>query len=207
MPANRVSCGLLQNDGHGVFRDVTSTAGLANPAYPTQTAVWGDFDNDGDLDLYVGNETRPYEGANYPNQLFRNNGNGTFEDIAMKAGVTNDRYCKGVAAGDYDNDGDLDLYVSNIGANRLYQNYGNGKFRDVAELAGVKSPERRSFASWFFDFDNDGWLDIFVAAYDCSLDDIVADQMGLPHSGATPRLYKNNRNGTFVDVTSCSPRS
>jgi hypothetical protein len=193
---------LLRNNGDGTFTDVTYDAGLATPARPTQTAAWGDFDNDGDLDLYVGNESRVAQAPDqdYPCQLFRNEGNGTFTDVAAAAGVTNDRYTKGVAAGDYDNDGDLDLYVSNIRPNRLYRNEGDGTFADVAATAGVTAPEGRSFATWFFDYNNDGWLDIFVAAYDTQLEDIAADALGLPHDAPSPCLYRNNRDGTFTDV-------
>ena len=198
----RIRNSLLQNNGKGVFTDVTRTAGLANPAMPTQAAAWLDYDNDGDLDLYVGNESRKKESkkGDYPSQLFRNNGDGTLTDVAPKAGVTNDRYCKGVAAGDYDNDGDMDLYLSNVGPNRLYRNEGNGTFTDIAPDLGLIEPAQRSFAPWFFDVDNDGWLDIFVSAYDANLDDIAAEALGLPHKASFPRLYHNNRDGTFNDI-------
>lgn len=194
---------LLRNDGDGTFTDVTRYAGLAEPAGPTQAATWGDFDNDGDLDLYVANESRlrvrGLKGS-YPSQLFRNNADGTFTDIATTAGVVNDRYAKGVAAGDFDNDGDLDLYVSNLGPNRLYRNNADGTFTDVAPAAGVSEPAGRSFACWFFDYDNDGWLDLFAAAYDSDIGDIAADYLGRSHDGVPPRLYHNNGDGTFSDV-------
>ena len=98
---------LLRNNGDGTFTDVTFDAGLAKVHYPTQTASWGDYDNDGDLDLYIGNERAPA-------QLFRNNGDATFTDVANQAGVTNDRFAKGVVWGDYDGDRYPDLYVSNL---------------------------------------------------------------------------------------------
>jgi hypothetical protein len=202
----RIRNSLLRNDGDLTFTDVTRQAGLADPARPTQTAAWGDFDNDGDLDLYVGNESRVTtvktsgEG-DYPSQLFRNDG-GVFHDVAALAGVTNDRMAKGIAAGDYDNDGDLDIYVSNIGKNRLYRNEGNLRFRDVAEQAGVTEPRGRSFASWFFDYDNDGWLDLWVGAFDATIEDVAADYLGVPDGASRPRLYRNNGNGTFTDQTS-----
>ena len=191
---------LLRNDD-AVFTDVTRAAGLAEPACPTQTAVWLDYDNDADLDLYIGNESRSWEDAgDYPNQLFRNNADGTFTDVARQAGVANDSYCKGVAAGDYDNDGDMDIYVSNIGPNRLYRNNADGTFTDVAPSLGVTQPEQRSFATWFFDVDNDGWLDIFVAAYDAKVEDIAAEALGIPFNASFPTLYHNNADGTFTDV-------
>ena len=168
---------LLRNNidrGDATFTDVTEAAGLSEPALPTQAAAWGDIDNDGDLDLYIGNESRsedPTSPHAYPAQLFRNNGNGTFTDVALSAGVANFRYTKGAALGDFDNDGDLDLYVSNVGPNRLYRNEGDGTFVDVAAELGVEEPAGRSFAAWFFDYDNDGWLDLFVSAYDASIAD------------------------------------
>ena len=200
----RIRNSLLRNDGAGRFTDVTRQAGLADPAYPTQAAVWADFDNDGDLDLFVGNESRTeqsLDSPNYPSQLFQNRGDGTFQDIASRAGVTNDRYCKGVTAGDYDNDGDLDLYVSNIGRNRLYRNQGDGTFVDRAEELGVTHPAGRSFATWFFDYNNDGRLDLFVAAYEATLADIAADYLGLGYDASPPCLYRNDGDGKFSNVT------
>ena len=200
----RIRNSLLRNNGKGAFIDVTRAAGLADPARPTQAAAWLDYDSDGNLDLYIGNESRKKdsEAGDYPSQLFRNNGDGTFTDVAPKAGVTNDRYCKGVAAGDFDNDGDMDLYLSNVGPNRLYRNEGDGTFTDVAPELGLIEPAQRSFAPWFFDVDNDGWLDIFVSAYDAKLDDIAAEALGMQHKASFPRLYHNNGDGKFTDIAS-----
>ncbi len=201
----RMRNSLLRREDDGTFTDVTRQAGLAMPAAPTQTAAWGDFDGDGDLDLYVGNESRPSDasGGDYPSQLFRNEGDGRFVDVAVAAGVTNDRYAKGVTVGDYDNDGDLDLFVSNFGPNRLYRNNGDGTFVNVAILAGVVGP-RWSFATWFFDYDNDGWLDLFVGAYQASIAAVAADHLGQPFQSFRafpPALYRNRGDGSFVDVT------
>ena len=207
---------LLRNNGSSgpnaniTFTDVTQKAGLAEPAYPTQAASWGDYDNDGDLDLYVVNESQTginlENGNNFPSQLFRNNGDGSFTDIAAEAGVTNDRFSKGVTAGDYDNDGDLDIYVSNVGKNRLYrndlsENSGKGliQFTDVAEELGITSPEGYSFAPWFFDFNNDGWLDLFVTAFESSASSVLLDYQGLPHGSTLPCLYLN-KGGHFEEV-------
>jgi len=194
----RIRRSLLRNDG-GVFTDVTHAASLAKP-YPSQTADWADYDSDGDLDLYVGNEVDDSDIA-YPSQLFRNNGNGTFTDVSEKAGVENFRMAKGVAWGDYDNDGDPDLYVSNIGINRLYRNNGDGTFTDVAPEAGVVEPVGRSFATWFFDYDNDGWEDIFVADYGAPVSDVVGVYFGKSAEGGHPRLYRNLGNGRFEDAS------
>ena len=188
----RIRNSLLRNEvgaGAGRFVDVTHAAGLAAPAYPTQVAAWGDYDGDGDLDLYVGNEAS--EAHEYPSQLFRNLGDGTFEDVAAEAGVDNLRYAKGAAWGDADNDGDLDLYVSNFGANRFYLNEG-GRFQDVAVRTGVTEPERESFATWFFDYDNDGDLDIYVGDYRDQATEIVASYMGSDPGVGQPLLYRND---------------
>lgn len=154
---------LIRNNGDGTFTDVTLAAGLAKKNYPTQTSSWADYNNDGLLDLYVGNESTRQMFA--PAQLFHNNGDGTFSDVATKAGVSNDHIAKAVIWGDYDNDNDPDLYISNLGApNRLYCNNGDGTFTDVAPVLGVDRPSW-SFPAWFWDYNNDGALDIFVASY------------------------------------------
>jgi hypothetical protein len=125
---------LLRNNGDGTFTDVTVASGLVTPLTGTQAAVWVDFDNDGRLDLFVGNE-------NSPAQLFHNKGDGTFEDVAEKAGVNRNAFTKGVTAADYDNDGWPDLYVSNLGGtNFLYRNNRNGTFTESAEGARVPGP-------------------------------------------------------------------
>jgi hypothetical protein len=195
---------LLHNNRDGTFTDVTRAAGVALPEAPTQAAAWADFDNDGWLDLYVCNESRIETGAvqaDFPSNLFHSRRDGTFVDVAQEAGVTNDRYCKGVAAGDYDNDGDMDLYLSNLTKNRLYRNDGGLRFTDVAETLAVTEPDDRSFATWFFDYDNDGWLDLWVGGYSGTIAEVVADMLGQENSGGRPRLYRNLGNGGFADVT------
>ena len=134
----RIRNSLLRNDvtgDTGRFVDVTAAAGLAYPAYPTQTAGWADYDGDGDLDLLIGNEstatsTDPLQflgraGNVFPTQLLRNNSDGTFSDVTRSAGIANRQFAKSVAWGDYDNDGDPDAYVSNFGPNRLFRNNGD----------------------------------------------------------------------------------
>ena len=186
---------LLRNNCDGTFKDVTKEAGLAEPATRTQTAVWADIDNDGYLDLFVGNE-------NGPSQLFLNKRDGTFEDISHSAGVDKIAFTKGVVAADYDNDGYVDFYVSNLyGGNFLYHNNHDRTFTEVSEKAGVHQPQSQSFATWFFDYDNDGWPDIFVTSYFFSVDEALRSYLGLPHNAETFKLYKNMKNGTFKDVT------
>ena len=140
--------------------------------------AWADFDNDGWVDLYVGHELSP-------SQLFRNKGDGTFEDVTERAGVGSVSFTKGVVAGDYDNDGWPDLYVSNIFAdNILYHNNGDGTFTDVAAKLGVQKP-LVSFPTWFFDYDNDGCLDILVVSYPASVEEFVKYYLKIPPKAET----------------------
>ncbi len=192
---------LIRNNGDGTFTDVTFEAGLGDTHYPTQTAAWADYDNDGDLDLYVGNEHT--DAIRAPCQLFRNNGDGTFTDVAEAAGVQNFRYVKGVIWGDFDGDRWPDLYTSTIGGpNRLYHNNGDGSFTDVAARLGVAGPSD-SFPVWFWDFDNDGVLDLFVPSYRGGKNDIVpviAGYLGLPVEVELPALYRGDGRGGFENV-------
>ncbi|RKU13604.1 hypothetical protein C6502_04365 [Candidatus Poribacteria bacterium] len=211
---------LLRNNGYGTFTDVTFDAGLGEVHYPTQTASWGDYDNDGNLDLYIGNEST--ETFNAPCQLFRNNGDGTFSDVAAEAGVENYGFTKSVIWGDYNGDRFLDLYVSNFkGANRLYRNNGNGTFTDVAEQLNVDLP-MRSFPAWFWDFNNDGVLDLFASAYSAGISHLAANALGIaigtppstagpesrtsyhnrpdPGEGELPHLYRGDGQGNFKEV-------
>ena len=200
---------LLHNNGNGTFDDVTKKAGLMS-LHPTQTAAWADFDNDGWLDVFVGHETTGAE--KHPSQLFHNNHDGTFTEVGQANGLSDLGFVKGVAWGDFNNDGWPDLYASRKGQpNLLFRNDGprdakhpradRWKFTDVTAQAGVAEP-LHSFATWFFDYDNDGWPDIFAAGYyNDTLDDIGAFELGKPHKAETPRLYHNNHNGTFTDVT------
>lgn len=194
---------LLRNEPDGTFRDVTLEAGLGQPAYPTQTAAWGDYDLDGDLDLYVGNEFDSAVAA--PCQLFRNNGDGTFTDVAEAAGVDNRRYTKAVVWGDYDGDRYPDLYVSNLAhENRLYHNNGDGTFTDVALDASTARPIS-SFPAWFWDFDNDGALDLLVTGYGGvgvppDVASVAASYLGYPTEAEPPALYRGDGRGGFTDV-------
>ncbi|MBK8977286.1 MAG: CRTAC1 family protein [Planctomycetes bacterium] len=189
---------LVRNNGDGTFTDVTFDAGLGAVHYPTQTAGWADFDNDGDLDLYVGNESP--QNLRHPCQLFRNDGDGTFTDVAARAGVENLRYTKAVAWGDYDDDGFPDLYVSNIGSeNRLFHNQRDGTFVDVAPRLGVTQP-LAGFPAWFWDYDNDGDLDLFASSYDTGIGHLAAWHLGMPVTCGFARLYRNDGAGRFTDV-------
>jgi tetratricopeptide (TPR) repeat protein len=183
---------LLRNNCDGTFTDVTGPAGLLDPITQTQTAVWADIDNDGKLDLFVGTE-------NGPSQLFLNKGDGTFVDIAKQAGVARTAYTKAVVAADYDNDGFVDFYVSNYGGeNFLYHNNGDRTFTEVAAQAGVQDPWS-SFGAFFFDYDNDGWPDLFVTGYCMSVEEWVRGYTGVPRKCESSKLYRNLRNGKFQD--------
>ena len=196
----RVRLSLLRNDGAKGFTDVTRAAGLAALAYPTQAAAFADYDRDGFLDLYVGSEADD-GGVAYPSRLFHNRGDGTFEEVAEKAGVENFRMAKGVAWDDFDGDGWPDLFVSNIGPNRLYRNNRDGTFTDVAAAAGVAGGDVRHFAAWFFDFDNDGRPDIFDAEYGATTDEVAGVFFGRRPANGHPHLYHNESNGTFRDLS------
>ena len=196
---------LLKNNGNGTFDDVTEEAGL-NFDGPTQAAAWADFDGDGWLDLVVGYESK--EGDRRVSQLYRNNRNGTFTAVD---GMGDLGFVKGVAWGDFNRDGRPDLYLSVMyGKNKLLRNDGprdakdlskGWKFTDVTEATGV-GQQSSSFATWFFDYDNDGWPDIFVAGYSLEASaDVGAFEMGLPVRAEPPKLYRNMHDGTFRDVS------
>jgi hypothetical protein len=217
----RFPLSLLHNDGHGRFRDVTKAAGLLGHLAPTQTAVFLDFDGDGRLDIYIGNESawipdfvsqRRSAADSYPCELYHNNGDGTFTEMARGAGLDVVAFVKGVVSADYDNDGRPDLYVSIWGEpNRLLHNDGPGagpggwRFTEVAAKAGVTRPVY-SFGSFFFDYDDDGWPDLFVAGYGkkagiTAVEDVAAGYLGLPTDAERDRLYRNRGDGTFEEVS------
>jgi hypothetical protein len=232
-----ITAGGFVKTGPIVFQDVSEKAGfnkwtykMGTPAkdYIIETKGSGvgliDYDNDGWLDIYIvngstvdalsGKETPPHAA------LFHNNHDGTFTDVAAKAGVTNDRWGFGVAIADYDNDGWPDIFVSNFGKNRLYHNNHNGTFTDLAEKAGVTLGNWSSGSTWG-DYDGDGRLDLFVAGYlhwDWNNPPAKGGEGGSTNSFCTfrgeptacgPRglkgepdhLFHNNGDGTFTDVS------
>lgn len=206
---------LLRNNGDGTFSDVTGQAGLLT-LHPTQTATWNDFNRDGWLDLFIGNESdMPSPSAkSHPSELFINNQDGTFTDVAQTAGVELLRFVKGVTSGDYDRNGWPDLYVSTyFERNYLLRNEGNNAegiptFTDVTEKAGLNEP-MNTFPTWFWDYNNDGWLDIFVSEFDLftktqaklpPVYNVAAHKIGEEVKQGKPRLYRNRGDGTFEEV-------
>jgi hypothetical protein len=178
-----------------------------------------DFDEDGLLDIFLVNawalDDKPRQVREKGRSvLYRNLGDGTFEDVTAKAGVGGDDWGCGVCAADYDNDGHIDLYVTNFGPNRLYRNRGDGTFEEVGERAGVSTPGWSTGAA-FFDADGDGWLDLYVAKYiDCTFDEVLkgerttvwrnaAKVMTGPFGlrGGKDCFFHNNGDGTFTDAT------
>ncbi len=218
------------NESKIVFTDVAKSSGItftnassADKKYIVESMNGGaamfDFDNDGKLDIYLVNsysvEAALSKKARPPAALYRNLGDGKFEDVAVKAGVADPGWAMGVSVADYDNDGNDDLYVTCFGPDKLYRNRGKGKFEDVTAKAGVGDARFSTGAAWG-DYDRDGDLDLFVANYvDFKLDDlpqfgkgdlckyrnvpVQCGPRGLPGAGDT--LYRNNGDGTFTDVS------
>jgi hypothetical protein len=210
------------------FSDITAAAGIdfvhVNGAYGDKLIpetigsglAFFDYDNDGDPDLYLVNSTYwpdKAEGRTTTARLYRNDGGGRFTDVTAQVGLERNLYGMGVAVGDFDNDGWLDLYLSNLGPNLLLRNE-QGRFVDVTATTGVAgNPEDWSTGTAFVDVDNDGDLDLFVGNYvewsreiDREIDFRIAGlgrAYGGPehHKGALNRLYRNDGDGRFTDVS------
>lgn len=203
---------LLRNNGNGTFSDVTQEAGILS-FNPTQTAVWADFNNDGWVDVFIGNETttsnqnmgRANRNKIHKAEFYLNQKDGTFTNIATSAGLTFTKLIKGATAIDANNDNLMDLYVSVMGGqNKLLINKGNMKFGDETMRFQVPEPFV-SFPVGSFDYNNDGYEDLFICGYSTS-NNTLAYETAYEFSGNTPtaalpKLYRNNGNGTFSDVT------
>ncbi len=203
----RMPNSLLMNLGEGRFTDATRAAGLFS-LLPTGTVAVADFNLDGHLDIFVGNES----GAKKkPSALYVNNGDGTFTDMAPHLDMEINQFIKGANWGDIDNDGLPDLYLSVYGGrNLLFHNKGghsrnSWEFEEIADSAGVAAPAY-SFPTWFWDVNNDGWQDILVFGYNNArsytiAQEVLKDYRGQTFDGDTPRLYLNNGDLTFTDAT------
>lgn len=190
---------LYHNNGNGTFTDVSARAGVSDPnGYYGLGVVCSDFDGDGWVDIFVANDATP-------NFLYHNNGNGTFKDIGFISGTAvnengSEQACMGVTVGDYDHDGKFDIFATNFSQeyNVLYRNMGTNLFTDVSHAAGFVNQPYVSWGTKFFDYDNDGWLDLFVA------NGHVYPQVDKANLDAGYRqrksFHKNNRNGTFSEV-------
>ena len=187
---------LFRNNGNGTFTDVTKAAGVADPdGFYGLGVMTSDFDDDGWIDIFVANDSTP-------NFHYRNNGDGTFKEVGFTAGTAvnengSEQGCMGVTAGDYDHDGRMDLFVTNFADeyNTLYHNDGRNGFTDVsyaAKVAAVSLPHV-GWGTKFFDYDNDGWIDLFVA------NGHVYPQ--LPSYRQPRLLHRNNHDGTFTEVS------
>jgi hypothetical protein len=196
------------------------TDGSSGKHYIMETVSAGlalfDYDGDGDIDIYFLNGA-PLSGTNVAeapqNALYRNDGGFRFSDVTESAGVGDTGYGLGVVAGDYDNDGDLDLYLNNYGPNVLYRNNGDGTFADVTQAAGVANGHKVGAGACFLDMDKDGDLDLYVAnylefSYAAHVDRTshgVAVYVDPTHYPPVPdTLYRNNGDGTFTDVSAAS---
>ena len=174
---------LLRNDGAGNFENVTIESGLWS-SHPTATAVWADLDGDGWLDLFIGNESYELD-PNRP-ELFLNQQDGSFVEVSARAGVGDLGYVKGVTCADYDHDGRVDILVSILGKpNVLLRNRTErpGEVR-FEEVPGQVTEPMYSFVTWFWDYDNDGWEDLYIGGYtpfdSTSLHDLPADYLRMP---------------------------
>jgi tetratricopeptide (TPR) repeat protein len=196
---------LLRNNGDGTFTDVTRESGLLS-FHASSSAAWADYDLDGWLDLFIANESTRHE--IHPCELFHNNRDGTFTEVASSVGLNAIGVVKGAVWGDYNNDRYPDLYLSRFAeSNLLYRNDGargsGWRFTEVSRQARVTEP-KLSFPVWFWDYDNDGWEDILVASFASYFEDalgaVAADYLKLSKAEHS-RLYRNNHDGTFADVT------
>ena len=175
-------------------------------------AAFLDYDNDGDLDIYLVNGAQHGQITSHDppsrNSLFRQQENGTFVDVTESSGLGDTGYGMGVAVGDIDNDGDVDIYITNYGPDALYRNNGDGTFTEISEFSGINNPQWACSAV-FFDYNLDGFLDLFVTNYiEYDGENVCTDKGGRPDycspqgfPAVPDLLYANNGDGTFTDIS------
>ena len=202
---------LLKNNGNGTFTDITSQSGLLS-FHPTQTATWNDFNNDGWVDVFIGNETWQGNASSgtHECELYLNNKDETFTNVAAKANCNVTGFIKGVTSGDFNKDGFKDLFITSLSGERfLLQNSGiqgnTPTFEDVTQSAGLADQPSRTFPTWFWDYNNDGWLDILAGdfTFEKPIASYSAEEALDIFNGAsgTILLYRNNQDGTFKNVS------
>ena len=199
---------LYKNNGNGTFRDVTSEAGVMGfPKCPSTRLpreggrlklkpgqefklsfqpIWFDYNNDGKIDLFITND-------NGISPLYKNNGNGTFRDATEEAGLCKVGTGMGVTVGDYNNNGYLDMYVTNVGQDYFWENNGDGTFSEVSQINGTEDKLSLGWGTGFLDYDNDGYLDLHVVNGIAGEEKMAEDM--------TDKLYKNNGREVFINVT------
>ena len=194
---------LLKNNGDGTFKDVTYESGLLS-FHPTQTAAWADINQDGYLDLFIGNES--LDGVSNACELYINQKNGEFIEESKKHNLSSiTGFVKGVSFGDINNDLWPDLYISVMGEKNILFKNEYGVFKDITNLSGVEKPIF-SFPTWFWDVNNDGYEDLFVASYDSqNLKNVSADYVleleGKNINSTKSKLYINKGDETFFDAS------
>lgn len=229
-----VDTGTAEAPARILFEDIAAKAGLhfelrngARDEFHQPELMLGgvaalDYNTDGWMDIFFTNgaemPTLKKTGSEYFNRLFRNNGDGTFTDVTKEAGVGGEGYSMGVAIGDFDNDGNSDIFVAGVDRNILYRNRGDGTFEDVTEKARLTGVDPRYGKMWsvsaaWIDVDNDGWLDLFVTNY-VQWDPKLEPKCGSPqrplycdpgaYHGTINQLFRNNHDGTFTDITETS---
>lgn len=204
---------LYRNNGDGTFTDVTKKAGVTGVTNCTQQQrtifgkkviglpfkesyqpIWFDYNNDGNIDLFIATDAGV-------SPLYKSNGDGTFREVTKEAGLCRRGTGMGVTVGDYDNDGYFDLYVTNIGANFLWRNNGNGTFSEIAAELEVADPLSIGWGTAFLDYDNDGYLDLYITngmANHPFIGNVPVEDVG---KIKLDRLFGNNGDGTFTEVT------
>ncbi len=198
----------LRNAAAGKFHQIELTGG--------GVAVF-DYNRDGYADIFFTNgaaiPSLQKTGPEFHNRLFRNNGNLTFTDVTAQTGLAGEGYSMAVAAGDFDNDGFIDLLVTGVNRHSLYRNLGNGRFADVTVKSGLNTKPLWSVSAGWLDYDHDGWLDLFVSNY-VVWNAATEPRCGTPeqqfychpreYTGLPDQLFHNNHDGTFTDVSAAS---